>query len=37
MEYILAEDEGHAFKNPENLIAMYRAIERGFDTYPGGR
>jgi dipeptidyl aminopeptidase/acylaminoacyl peptidase len=37
VEYIVAEDEGHDFKNPENLIAMYRAIERHFDTYLGGQ
>jgi len=37
VEYFVAEDEGHDFKNPENLINMYRLIERHFGEHLGGR
>ncbi|GAA1197277.1 S9 family peptidase [Pseudonocardia alaniniphila] len=37
VEYILAEDEGHGFANPENQIRLYRAIERHFAEHLGGR
>ncbi|AOS63962.1 S9 family peptidase [Actinoalloteichus hymeniacidonis] len=37
VEYLLAEDEGHGFQNPENLIRMYRAIEAHFAEHLGGR
>jgi dipeptidyl aminopeptidase/acylaminoacyl peptidase len=37
VEYILAEDEGHGFANPENLIRMFRAIESFFGEHLGGR
>ena len=30
VEYLVAEDEGHGFANPENQIRLYRAIERHF-------
>jgi dipeptidyl aminopeptidase/acylaminoacyl peptidase len=37
VEYFVAQDEGHDFKNPENLIKMYRLIERHFAEHLGGR
>jgi dipeptidyl aminopeptidase/acylaminoacyl peptidase len=37
VEYIVAEDEGHGFQNPENLVTMFRAIERHFAEHLGGR
>ncbi|RJQ85575.1 S9 family peptidase [Amycolatopsis panacis] len=37
VQYLVAEDEGHDFKNPENLNRMYRAIERHFAEHLGGR
>ena len=37
VEYFVADDEGHDFKNPENLITMYRLIERHFGEHLGGR
>jgi dipeptidyl aminopeptidase/acylaminoacyl peptidase len=37
VEYILAEDEGHGFANPENQFRLYRAIERHFAEHLGGR
>jgi dipeptidyl aminopeptidase/acylaminoacyl peptidase len=36
VEYLLAEDEGHGFDNPENRIRLYRAIERHFAEHLGG-
>ncbi|MEU0843270.1 S9 family peptidase [Streptomyces sp. NPDC005962] len=38
VEYTVMEDEGHAIENPENVIALYTAVERflaehlGFDS-----
>ncbi len=37
VEYIIADDEGHGFQNPENLIRMWIAIERHFADHLGGR
>ena len=37
VEYIVAEDEGHGFSNPENVIRMFRAIDRHFAEHLGGR
>jgi dipeptidyl aminopeptidase/acylaminoacyl peptidase len=37
VEYIVAEDEGHGFQNPENLVTMFRAIDRHFGEHLGGR
>lgn len=37
VEYLVAEDEGHGFANPENRIRLYRAIERHFAEHLGGR
>lgn len=35
VEYLLAEDEGHGFENPENQMRLYRAIERHFAEHLG--
>ncbi|WP_280276938.1 S9 family peptidase [Nocardia wallacei] len=37
VEYLVAEDEGHGFANPENQIRLYRAVERHFARHLGGR
>lgn len=37
VEYFVAEDEGHHFQNPENLITMFSLIERHFAEHLGGR
>lgn len=37
VEYLVAEDEGHGFENPENQFRLYRAIERHFAEHLGGR
>jgi dipeptidyl aminopeptidase/acylaminoacyl peptidase len=37
VEYLVAEDEGHGFDNPENQIRLYRAIEQHFAEHLGGR
>ena len=37
VEYLIADDEGHGFQNPENVMAMFRALERHFAKYLGGR
>ena len=37
VEYLLGEDEGHGFENPENRLRLYRAIERHFAEHLGGR
>jgi dipeptidyl aminopeptidase/acylaminoacyl peptidase len=37
VEYIVAEDEGHGFQNPENNFTLYRAVERHFGAHLGGR
>jgi dipeptidyl aminopeptidase/acylaminoacyl peptidase len=37
VEYLVAEDEGHGFNNPENRLRLYRAIERHFAEHLGGR
>ncbi|HET7571242.1 MAG TPA: alpha/beta fold hydrolase [Gaiellaceae bacterium] len=37
VEYIVADDEGHGFQNPENLVEMFHAIERHFAEHLGGR
>jgi dipeptidyl aminopeptidase/acylaminoacyl peptidase len=36
VEYIVAEDEGHGFDNPENQFRLYRAIEQHFAEHLGG-
>lgn len=37
VEYLLAEDEGHGFRSPENSIAVAVAMERFFTKQLGGR
>jgi dipeptidyl aminopeptidase/acylaminoacyl peptidase len=37
VEYLVADDEGHGFANPENRIRLYRAIEEHFAVHLGGR
>ncbi|MFP5021315.1 S9 family peptidase [Pseudonocardia phyllosphaerae] len=37
VEYLVADDEGHGFANPENQVRLYRAVERHFATHLGGR
>ncbi|MEU1954901.1 S9 family peptidase [Nocardia rhamnosiphila] len=37
VEYLVAEDEGHGFANPENRVMLYRAIERHFARHLGSR
>ncbi|MEV1290773.1 S9 family peptidase [Pseudonocardia sp. NPDC049635] len=37
VEYLLVEDEGHGFANPENRLLLHRAIERHFAAHLGGR
>jgi dipeptidyl aminopeptidase/acylaminoacyl peptidase len=37
VEYLVAEDEGHGFQNPENVAWMFGAIERFFGAHLGGR
>ncbi|WP_345496220.1 S9 family peptidase [Nocardia callitridis] len=37
VEYLIADDEGHGFENPENRILLYRAIEKHFARHLGGR
>jgi len=37
VEYLIADDEGHGFQNPENLSMMYRAVEQFFAEHLGGR
>jgi dipeptidyl aminopeptidase/acylaminoacyl peptidase len=37
VEYLVFDDEGHAIVNPENLIAMFGAIDRFLSRHLGGR
>ncbi|MFK8056844.1 MAG: alpha/beta fold hydrolase [Saprospiraceae bacterium] len=37
VEYLVAPDEGHGFRRPENNIAMIAAIEKFFAAHLGGR
>ena len=37
VEYLLAEDEGHGFQNPENVLWLWRTIEKHLATHLGGR
>lgn len=36
VEYLVAEDEGHGFANPDNRFRLYRAIEQHFAQHLGG-
>ncbi len=37
VEYLLAEDEGHGFRSPENRLAVAAAMEGFFEKHLGGR
>jgi len=37
VKYIVAPDEGHGFANPNNRMALYRAMEQFFGDCLGGR
>ncbi len=37
VEYLLKDDEGHGFSNPENRLDLYRAMERFLAEHLGGR
>jgi dipeptidyl aminopeptidase/acylaminoacyl peptidase len=37
VEYMVKDDEGHGFANPENRLDLYRAMERFFGEHLGGR
>ncbi|MET0699285.1 MAG: S9 family peptidase [Mycobacterium sp.] len=37
VEYLVKDDEGHGFINPENVIEMYHAVERFLAEHLGGR
>jgi dipeptidyl aminopeptidase/acylaminoacyl peptidase len=37
VEYMVKDDEGHGFINDENVIDMYRAVERFLAEHLGGR
>ena len=37
VEYMVKHDEGHGFVNPDNVIDMYRAVERFLGEHLGGR
>jgi dipeptidyl aminopeptidase/acylaminoacyl peptidase len=37
VEYLVKDDEGHGFANPENRLDLYRAMERFFAKHLGGR
>ncbi|SDU47019.1 S9 family peptidase [Jiangella alkaliphila] len=36
VEYLVADDEGHGFQNPENVMTMFRTVERHFAAHLGG-
>ncbi|WP_442930443.1 S9 family peptidase [Mycobacterium sp. NBC_00419] len=37
VEYLVKDDEGHGFVNPDNQIDMYHAVERFLAQHLGGR
>jgi len=37
VEYMVKDDEGHGFANPENRLDLYRAMERFLAQHLGGR
>ena len=37
VEYMIKDDEGHGFVNPDNLIDMYQLVERFLAEHLGGR
>ena len=36
VEYLVADDEGHGFDNPENQLRLYRAVELHFAEHLDG-
>ncbi|MFG3253206.1 S9 family peptidase [Streptomyces sp. NPDC048172] len=36
VEYTVMEDEGHTFDNPDNALALYRAVDRFLAEHLGG-
>jgi dipeptidyl aminopeptidase/acylaminoacyl peptidase len=37
VEYMVKDDEGHGFLNPENQIDLHHAVERFLARHLGGR
>ncbi|PRC43726.1 S9 family peptidase, partial [Mycobacterium sp. ITM-2017-0098] len=37
VEYMIKQDEGHGFVNPDNVIDMYHAVDRFLARHLGGR
>jgi dipeptidyl aminopeptidase/acylaminoacyl peptidase len=37
VEYLVKDDEGHGFVNPDNVIEMYHAVDRFLAEHLGGR
>ena len=37
VEYMVKDDEGHGFLNPDNQIDFYHAVERFLAEHLGGR
>jgi dipeptidyl aminopeptidase/acylaminoacyl peptidase len=37
VEYMVKDDKGHGFLNPENQIDLYRTAERFLARHLGGR
>ena len=37
VDYMVKDDEGHGFANPENRLELYRAMEKFFARHLGGR
>jgi hypothetical protein len=37
VEYLVFDDEGHTIENPDNRIALFRAVERFLARHLGGR
>ncbi|MFC3997284.1 alpha/beta fold hydrolase [Nocardiopsis sediminis] len=37
VEYLVFDDEGHGFVNPENQITLFRAVDRFLAQHVGGR
>ncbi|WP_378738198.1 alpha/beta fold hydrolase [Nocardia brasiliensis] len=37
VEYLIKDDEGHGFVNPENVIDLFHAVERFLAQHLGGR
>ncbi len=37
VEYMVKDDEGHGFVNPDNVIDMYRAVDRFLAEHLGAR